>query len=712
MKKLLLYAFAAVATLGVCTACKENPEEKITVTGVTVEPTTLTIAVGDEPVTLDFEILPANAENKNVTWSSSDPTKAAVSQDGEVTALAEGNTTITVTTEDGGKKAACEVTVKAEVTDPVLVESVTLGDADGNALPEEGLTLVEGDAPYQFAVNVLPEEATNKDVEWTSSNPQAATIDQTGLLTVVAAGETIVTATAKDGSEVFGECVVTVEVYVPDPVLVESIEIGDENCNAVTELTLVEGDEPYLFATRVLPENATNRELEWTSSNPEAATIDQAGLLTVVAAGETTVRATAKDGSEVFGQCVVTIEKIAYVTTMTTTISGNYVYLYLSGSGEATIDWGDGSEPLEVTLPEYGVAAPQEFRKRFTGGDPHDIVIDGQVMSLACENAYITTIDVSRNTVLRELNLNNNDLKTVDVSKNTALTKLSVAQNILSELELSGNTELKELYFYYNYLTDIDLSQNTALTHLNCDSNPLKTLDVSGNPALTVLSCGLTTTLTSLDVTHNTALTELSFGGTEIASIDLSNNPELIMLICNITPIKELNLSRNPKLETLRCFNTSQLTSLDLSGNPALANLTCNNSKITTLDLSRNTALRSLECDDNPMTELNVSANTALTVLTCRRNPLTGLDVTNNTELTTLALDETGLTNVDVTNNGKLTSLHCRKNGYTEEQMNALFGMLHENPGRKTIYIAGNWDAAYANYDIAINKGWTVNDIR
>lgn len=91
------------------------PIVPVTVTGVTLDATTLELAVGGTE-TLTATVAPDDATNKAVTWSSSDESVATVA-DGVVTAVAEGDAIITVTTEDGGKTATCAVTVTATATD-------------------------------------------------------------------------------------------------------------------------------------------------------------------------------------------------------------------------------------------------------------------------------------------------------------------------------------------------------------------------------------------------------------------------------------------------------------------------------------------------------------------------------------------------------------------------------------------------------------------
>lgn len=112
MKKALFISLCALLLAG--TGCKKKAEpepQKVAVTGVSLKPNTLSLKVG-EAETLSAVVIPANADNKTVSWSTSDQSVATVAN-GLVTAVKEGSATITVTTADGGKTATCTVTVKS-----------------------------------------------------------------------------------------------------------------------------------------------------------------------------------------------------------------------------------------------------------------------------------------------------------------------------------------------------------------------------------------------------------------------------------------------------------------------------------------------------------------------------------------------------------------------------------------------------------------------
>jgi Leucine-rich repeat (LRR) protein len=290
----------------------------------------------------------------------------------------------------------------------------------------------------------------------------------------------------------------------------------------------------------------------------------------------------------------------------------------------------------------------------------------------------------------------NHYITTLDVSHNTALTDLQCHNNQLTALDVSHNTALRSLYCSYNQLTALDVSNNTALTYLYCSSNQLTTLDVSNNTKLTSLECYYNQ-LTALDVSHSTALTNLGCSSNQLTALDVSNNTALTYLSC----------SRN------------QLTTLDVSNNTALRSLYCSKNQLTALDVSHNTALTNLGCSSNQLTALDVSNNTALTYLYCSNNQLTTLDVSNNTALTYLDCSNNQLTVLDVSNNTKLTSLECYDNLINVENMETLVASM---PTVDVEYIGGNGDFVVIDLDseteqnaittsqvaTARGKNWTV----
>ncbi|MFR8430639.1 S-layer homology domain-containing protein [Evtepia sp.] len=180
-------------------------QTNVPVTGVSLNTSTLNLIEGGTG-TLIATVLPDNATNKKVTWSSNAPGVATVDSSGKVTAVAPGTATITVTTEDGNKTATCAVTVTAAT---VPVTGVTLSQTQAS--------LYCNRTPNTLALTarVAPDNATNKAVNWTSSDSAVATVDQNGVVTAVAPGTAVITATAADGRGASASCTVTVSSYLP-----------------------------------------------------------------------------------------------------------------------------------------------------------------------------------------------------------------------------------------------------------------------------------------------------------------------------------------------------------------------------------------------------------------------------------------------------------------------------------------------------------------
>ena len=176
---------AAIALSLTFSGCEKD--NSVSVTDVTLNKQAITLAVGDE-VTLVATVIPENATNKTIAWTSSDTAVATV-DNGVIKALAVGAVTVTVTTEDGNHTATCALTVIG----------VTLSETEFLLMPDEEKTLV---------ATVLPESTANKNVTWSSSDPAVATVNN-GVVKGIADGETIITVTTEDGGQT-ATCAVTV----------------------------------------------------------------------------------------------------------------------------------------------------------------------------------------------------------------------------------------------------------------------------------------------------------------------------------------------------------------------------------------------------------------------------------------------------------------------------------------------------------------------
>ncbi len=167
----------------------------VPVESVSLDQTTLSLIEG-ETATLVANILPSNASNQEVTWTSNNENVATISN-GVVTAVSSGRAIITVITTDGSYTASCTVSVQPSNI-PVT----------GVSLEPENAQLSVGDTT-QLSASVLPNNATNANVSYQSSNEQVATVDSNGVVTAIATGEAVITVTTEDGSYQ-DYCVITV----------------------------------------------------------------------------------------------------------------------------------------------------------------------------------------------------------------------------------------------------------------------------------------------------------------------------------------------------------------------------------------------------------------------------------------------------------------------------------------------------------------------
>ena len=309
------------------------------VTEVTLDKTELTLTEG-ETETLTATVKPDNADNKKVKWSSDKTEVATVGGDGRVTAVKAGEATVTVTTEDGGKTATCKVTVKAKA---VSVTDVTLDKTE--------LTLTEGETETLTAT-VKPDNADNRKVTWSSDKTEVATVGGDGKVTAVKAGEAVVTVTTEDGGKT-ASCKVTVKA--------KAVNVTEVTLDK-TELTLTEGETETLTAT-VKPDNADNRKVTWSSDKTEIATVDGAGRVTAVKAGEATVTVTTEDGGKT-ATCKVTVKAKAVPVTgvevnpwaVTLSVRGTSKLSYTIRPADATnqnVKW-ESESPSVATVDSEG----------------------------------------------------------------------------------------------------------------------------------------------------------------------------------------------------------------------------------------------------------------------------------------------------------------------------------------------------------------------
>ena len=169
------------------------------VTGIKVSPDTLTLTKKGETAQLTAEVTPSYADNKRVTWQSSDEKVATVDENGKVTAVGNGTATITATSVSGSYTATVSVTVKIHVE----IQKLTI-EAEKETLTKIGEST-------ELKVKIEPENADLQKLIWKSHNEKVAIVNENGKVTAVGNGTAEITVTTKDG-KITASIMITVKV--------------------------------------------------------------------------------------------------------------------------------------------------------------------------------------------------------------------------------------------------------------------------------------------------------------------------------------------------------------------------------------------------------------------------------------------------------------------------------------------------------------------
>lgn len=400
------------------------------VTGIKLDQTSINMNVG-ETFRLTYVISPANASNVAVTWTSANPSIATVNANGQVSAKGVGQTAIILKTNDGGYMATCLVNVgrvatavRLDVTSIVLnvgdyytfETTITPADSTETTLTwevsdksiavisnkgkltakkagvaivmaktksgstayctvtvQQGVTGVKLDEhegelyigdEWELNATITPKNATLQEVKWSSSNKSVATVDKNGRIKGVAAGLTIITCTTEDGGYV-DYCAVLVS---PNEVESEDVKITPETC-------LIGVGKTKKLEAVVLPEETTNKEVEWSSSDPDVVTVDNKGKLRGISIGTAIITcATADGGAEAYCE----VEVCQQITDIR--LDTNYLNMVV-GESKTLQGW---IYPSDAT---YGVVWESE--------DPSIAVVDrqnGRVTALKAGDTQIRAI--------------------------------------------------------------------------------------------------------------------------------------------------------------------------------------------------------------------------------------------------------------------------------------------------------------------------------
>lgn len=251
---------------------------------ITLNAKNITLTAGQTYDGLSLTYYPATADNKDVTWQSSNTDVVTVDSEGKITAIKGGESKITVcSVENSNIKDECMVTVLQPTT------GISLDKTDVEITEDESIQLI---------ATVLPENASNKKVNWMSSDVSVAMVSPNGTVYAIKSGQANVMATTVDGGFA-ALCKVTVKA--------KTIQISDIRLSTNSG-TIAVGETLQLNAI-IAPDNASNKTIIWSSTNPTIASVNASGLVTAISEGNTKIIASATDDSGVSAECTVIVSE-------------------------------------------------------------------------------------------------------------------------------------------------------------------------------------------------------------------------------------------------------------------------------------------------------------------------------------------------------------------------------------------------------------------
>lgn len=578
--------------------------EFVPVEGVTLSDSSKSIDI-NESFTLSYTVLPLNATNRSVSWSSSNPSVASVDNNGVVRGIAKGDADITVLTGDGGKTAVCKVTVSK---DEPVIKTISV---------DEAITIIDG-----LAKNVVSSEeyyvhgiAANVTMDANGFN---GTFLGKNLKFRSVRGNDIASSTDDiDGKEVVilgylenynGNYQIP---YLPsyasptgekyNPKLIEIKESGEEETVEVTNVSLspvsksIEIGEKATLIPTVLPHNATDKTLTWSSSNSNICKVSNSGEITGISEGFAIITATSNNNLK--ATCSVNVNK-AEVTPIdgdTHEIAFNHfesdgqTELNASTIGEQITSGLDYIDSFTTIQKVYKGIEGLKFGSNTSGGS----IVFNTTSSFATLDVREVILDVSisgtRSTTVN-LFINNSQVGSGSSSSEKINIKLSSLTKVNSvKVSTSGRAYLSKITFICGEekpvpVTAISIpstksistgnSETLTVTYTPSNANTGKaiTWTSNNNSVATVLNGTVngvspgTATITATSEGGLTAKCTVTVSNISVTGVTLSSTSETL----SIGSTKQLNATVSPsnatnKSVTWTSSNTSVAT-VDTNG--------------------------------------------------------------------------------------------------------------------------------------------------
>lgn len=422
------------------------------------------------------------AGNDSVFWGSDYERIATVTQSGEITAKSIGTTSVYAVINSGvGKTYSCEVVVYGRSSSgdiimatprPVWTPAPTSSPSPTPrptatpkpsyiavkkvVLSQRSMSLAAG-RTSRLTATVMPSDATNKSLRWTSANTNIATVKADGTVTGVSAGSTVVYVTTTDG-EYIAICTVSVTGSIspsPSPSVRPSASptprpsvspspnpSASPTAVPVTkvslsrkELSVKVGDSHSLTAT-VTPANAANKNIKWTSADTGIATVDGNGKVTAVAVGTTMVFVTTEDG-EFVAVCRVTVRDNKPAEPTPTPFTLDKKSLELCEGQEATLTASGAAGGVDWTSSDTGVATVTNGKVAAVKGGIVEITAqekEGEKRKVTCKVTVNSNVVAELETDKID-NTDDSKVKVTGAKEKEKITKVEIPDNVVEIAE-------------------------------------------------------------------------------------------------------------------------------------------------------------------------------------------------------------------------------------------------------------------------------------
>ena len=345
----------------------EVKRRDIPVDSIMLSDNNINMKMGDS-YKLNYTVMPANATDKDVKISY-DQNKLMIDDDGNIKALKSGVAKVEIVS-NNGKSAVLNINISPA---EIKLEAIKLN--------VNSLKMLKGDN-YSLIASVNPGNATDKTIKWNSSDSNVVSVDNKGNLTAVNNGKAIVSVESVNNPNIIDKC----EIVVSESVIQVKKLIIDQS-----KLSMIVGDVKKLSVS-IEPTNATDKNIEWSSSNRKIADIDKNGNVIAVSEGVATITAVSKANPKIKVSSEISISK-KEVEIQKITMKKKDINLEMGSSEQLSVS----IEPLEANIKDI----------KWISSNDKIVKVDnnGKVTSIGVGDAVITAISDKNGSVLDSCNV-------------------------------------------------------------------------------------------------------------------------------------------------------------------------------------------------------------------------------------------------------------------------------------------------------------------